>query len=119
LSGTNFVTKILLNAKADPKVRDDKGNTALHYAVVQQSKACTELLVSRFPETLSIANNQGQTPLDFCTEEFKKFIMEDLRRPEPIQEKVSVKTENTGNKSTKVETSNQGVPSHLSEEPEV
>jgi ankyrin repeat protein len=60
--GHATVTGVLINAGADIKVRDSRGNNCLHYACVQQNLKCVEILLNKNFEDLSEPNKDGLTP---------------------------------------------------------
>lgn len=57
--------KFLIEAGTDLDIQDNKGFTALHYAVVQDTDDIVELLIKKGADQ-AIKNNDGETPTDLA-----------------------------------------------------
>lgn len=60
--GHPSIVKILLDAGADPKMRDQWGNSSIHYAAMRGSLDCMELLKDK----MSAANGHKMQPVHMC-----------------------------------------------------
>lgn len=68
------MTKLLIDYGADVNFSDESGETALHYAAINERKEIIELLLQRGASVDAI-NNQNKFPYDLCTnEELKKKL---------------------------------------------
>lgn len=66
---------MLLEKTEHIDMRDDQGNTALHYAVMNGHQEVTRMLLKRNADPL--ANNiDGKTPLDACNDRDIKRTLE-------------------------------------------
>ena len=117
--GSSVIAHVLLNAKADYQIKDSKGNTALHYGVVQQHKSCVDLILSISAEGIYQKNAEGLSPLDLCPEDLKKTLLSKFTslQTEYSSSKTPSKKRDRGLQSTKVD-SGKAI-SHLSDETEV
>jgi ankyrin repeat protein len=64
---------VLLKAGASVKLKDNGGNTALHYSAAKKNKNCMELLIEAGGR-LDLKNSAGQTPLDVTSESFASLF---------------------------------------------
>ena len=65
LTGQNNNASLLLEKKADPNLKDSKGNTALHIACRANNLELVKLL-DRFGAKTKIKNAQGQGAIDIA-----------------------------------------------------
>lgn len=70
-----------LKSKADVNSKDNKGNTALHYAVLNCDIPVVQLLII-FGATSNVANEKGETPLNLASMRMREVaaIYEKLRK---------------------------------------
>ena len=73
------VVVALLRRGADPDVRDEEGNTVLHWAASRGHGWVVDLLV-RYGADLYAKNKRGRTPLDVAVGEAKTVLREWARR---------------------------------------
>jgi len=73
------VVVALLRRGADPDVRDEEGNTVLHWAASRRHGWVVDLLV-RYGADLYAKNKRGRTPLDVAVGEAKTVLREWARR---------------------------------------
>jgi ankyrin repeat protein len=73
------VVVALLRRGADPDVRDEEGNTVLHWATSRGHGWVVDLLV-RYGADLYAKNKRGRTPLDVAVGEAKTVLREWARR---------------------------------------
>lgn len=112
------MTKVLIKAGANVKLKDNGGNSALHYASARKHKACVELLLEAGGR-LDDRNLSGQAPLDVTSASFAALfefkLMAQTKSNENQKEKLSpLKTlankngqiEGQDNKSTNMESAN-------------
>lgn len=67
------VTQMLLSYNIDVNIQDDKGNCALHYAVMyRKTDIIYQLAILGADKTLK--NNQGKTPIDYCDTDASKIL---------------------------------------------
>ncbi len=62
------LTSLLLDAKADPNLKDRQGCTALHWAVMNRNSGSAELLLKRGAQ-INATNVIGMTPFHFAAQE--------------------------------------------------
>jgi ankyrin repeat protein len=76
--------KLLLSKRADTKLRDDRGDNTLHYAVVSKALPIVEMLVEA--GTPMIANHKGESPIDLSIGKGHNDISELLRKYQASRE---------------------------------
>ncbi len=62
-AGNTGALRILCQYNADPDIKDFKGNSALHYAVMNGRTEASRLLVEECNANIDIQNKEGSTPL--------------------------------------------------------
>lgn len=63
VKGDVYLSKLLLESKADPNIADPTGVTPLIYAVQFENKELVELLL-KHKASVTLADKEGRTPLD-------------------------------------------------------
>ena len=71
--GMPGITRFLCEKKADVNVKNDKGNTALHYAIGQKFYKLVDILTI-FGAREDILNNKGYSPWELQPWYFRKLI---------------------------------------------
>lgn len=110
--------QVLIKAGTNVKLKDNGGNTALHYASARKHKACMELLLEAGGR-LDDKNLSGQAPLDVTSASFAALfefkLVAQTKSNENQKEKLSPlkgittknsKPEGLDNKSTNMESAN-------------
>ena len=74
----NRITEMLLNTNADAKInaKDSKGNTALHYACLNNDIGTVKLLIKEGAD-IFVKNNLGSSPLNWAkgNSDVAKFLL--------------------------------------------
>lgn len=68
------IARLLLKYEADPNLKGENGNTALHYAVESGHKQMTELIVGK-GGSLEIENNFGVSPLELAKQSNNQSVL--------------------------------------------
>ncbi|KAF2834659.1 ankyrin, partial [Patellaria atrata CBS 101060] len=64
----NNISRILLEAGADPSLKDDSGNNALHWCAISGNCNIAEELLKLHPELVNNTSNQNRTALSYAAE---------------------------------------------------
>jgi len=76
--GSDDCVKLLLSKGANAKLRDDRGDNALHYGVDSKALSIIEMLVEA--GTPIVANHKGESPIDLAIAKGHDDIAELLRK---------------------------------------
>lgn len=75
--GQKYIVEDVINKGANMDWQDKYGNTALHYAVIQNKPALVQILKEK-GTNMTLRNNEGKTPLDIANEKSKIKLVEIL-----------------------------------------
>jgi nucleoside phosphorylase len=70
----------LIENGADVTLKDEHGNTALHYAVGHDNTTLAKALIARSPTLVVQKNHQGQTPLHVCVMDLNQHSLAHAKR---------------------------------------
>lgn len=77
-----FFLQELIRRKADLKVRDSQGLTALHYAAKKGNLECLKMIIDTEPAIIDAQTDDGETPLYIATQNDQLFIVQALIKEE-------------------------------------
>lgn len=63
----------LIKIGSDLRVQDNDGNTALHYAIMQQNQEVINIIIKKNPELVKIRNNNYETPFEVTPNQLRKI----------------------------------------------